>query len=182
MTRRLTILTCAFLLALPLPARGAVPVNPENTGGSFAAQYVGKPVAPFTAIAVSGAELSSTRHGARALIISLWGINCASCLDEMKVLETLYEEYRDQGLKIWAVNAEDIDAAGIVNSLRSREVEVSYDLVPDPGQVITRAFTNWFIPVTVIVDREGIVQYHKAGFNETEARQIRAKVRDLLSP
>jgi len=178
---RISSLTLALVLAAALCSQGAVPVNSGNSSGSPSDSYVGRQIVPFTAVSVSGAELSSTDHGASVLIISLWGINCASCLDEMKALESIYEEFRGRGLKIWAVNTEDIDPGEIVKSLRAREIEVSYDLVPDPGLVITRAFTNWFIPVTVIVDSEGIVQYHKAGFNETEAQQIKAKVGALLA-
>jgi peroxiredoxin len=178
---RISFLSLAFVLAAAVCCQGAVAVKHDNTGGSSSDSYVGRQVVPFTAVAVSGAELSSTDHGGTVLIISLWGINCASCLDEMKALESIYGEFRGQGLKIWAVNTEDIDAGEIVKNLQSREIVVSYDLIPDPGLVITKAFTNWFIPVTVIVDSEGIVQYHKAGFNETEAQQIKAKVGALLA-
>jgi peroxiredoxin len=99
----------------------------------------------------------------------------------MKALEPVYEEFQDRGLKVWAVNTEDITAQEIEKGLRMREFELTYDLVPDPGLKITKLFTNWFIPVTLIVDSEGIVQYYKVGFNEADAEKIKAKVGALLA-
>jgi len=156
-------------------------VKPKETTQSPSSGFVGQPVAAFEAITTAGVNISSASHGAKALVITLWGLSCVSCLDEMKALEPLYQEYRDQGLKIWAINTEDIDAREIEKGLRIREFDLTYDLVPDPGLKITKLFTNWFIPVTVIVDSEGIVQYYKIGFNESDAESVKAKVGTLLS-
>ena len=177
---RLFFLTLVLVFASAVSGMGADVIKPKETKESILSGDVGNKIEPFTAVAVSGAELSSTDHGARALIISMWGLNCASCLDEMRALESIYEEFREQGLKIWAVNTEDIGAGEIEEGLRIREIELSYDLVPDPGLEITKIFTSWFIPVTVIVDSKGIVQYYKVGFNETDAEKIKAKVGALL--
>jgi hypothetical protein len=99
----------------------------------------------------------------------------------MKALEPIYREFKDQGLKIWAINTEDIGAAEIKNGLAARNMELSYDILPDPGLEMSKNFTSWFIPVTVIVDSEGIVQYYKIGFNKADAEKIKAKVGALLA-
>lgn len=155
--------------------------KPRETTTSPSNGYEGKPVAAFEAISTKDRVLSSTNHGAKALIIDLWGLNCGSCLDEMKALEPIYREFEGRGLKIWAVNTEDIDRQQIEEGLRAREFYLTYDIIPDPGLQITKLFTSWFIPVTIIVDSEGIVQYYKIGFNETDADIIRAKVGALLA-
>ncbi|UCF31770.1 MAG: hypothetical protein JSV26_05020, partial [bacterium] len=56
----------------------------------------------------------------------------------------------------------------------------SFPLILDDGLEITRIFTSWFIPVTVIVDREGIVQYYKIGFKSKDTDIIKKVVGDLL--
>lgn len=172
-----------FTLALVIatPCISADVVKPRETTESSVNGFTMEKVKPFTAVTVSGTVLSSSDHGGRVLIISLWGLTCGSCLEEMKALQPLYEEFSEQGLNIWAVNTEDISAGQIQNGLETREIEVSYDLIPDPGLKITKIFTNWFIPVTVIVDREGLVQYYKVGFNEADIEDIEAKVRVLIA-
>ena len=178
---RTVILSISLILFTSGACLGADVVKPKETAESPSNGFVGQPVAAFNALTTEGVSLSSDSHGAKALIITLWGLSCASCLNEMKALEPLYREYRDQGLKIWAINTEDIDAREIEKGLRIREFELTYDVIPDPGLRITKLFTSWFIPVTVIVDRTGIVQYYKIGFNKADAEKIKAKVGALLA-
>jgi len=178
---RTVILSISLVLLVSGACFGADITKPKETTESTTNGYVGKPVAAFEAVTVKGAPVSSSAHGAKALVISLWGLNCGSCLDEMRVLEPFYKEFKDQGLKIWAVNTEDIGKKEIEEGLRRKGVEVSYDLIPDPGLKVTKNFTSWFIPVTLIVDSEGIVQYYKVGFNEADFEKVKAKVGALLA-
>lgn len=152
----------------------------EETQGSLADGYVGTKVPDFTATTTSGKKLSSNNFGGKVLILNMWGLNCGSCLDEMVEFEKIYSEYGELGLRIWSVNTEDISAEEILQGLKKKDLKFSYDLLIDPGLEITKHYTNWFIPVTVIVDREGIVQYYKIGFNKKDAETIRAKVGNLL--
>jgi hypothetical protein len=57
---------------------------------------------------------------------------------------------------------------------------VTFPLLTDEDMSITKIFTSWFIPVTVIVDREGIVQYYKIGFNNSDEEVIRGVIGELL--
>jgi thiol-disulfide isomerase/thioredoxin len=119
---RISFLTFAFFLFASGACLGADVVQPKETTESPSNGFVGQSVAAFNALTAAGVSLSSESHGAKALIITLWGLSCASCLDEMKALEPLYQEFRDRGLKIWAVNTEDIDAREIEKGLRIREL------------------------------------------------------------
>ena len=47
---------------------------------------VGKPLVDFSGVTVDGREVSSELMRGRVLLVTLWGINCGSCLDEMKAL------------------------------------------------------------------------------------------------
>jgi peroxiredoxin len=175
---RTAALSIVFLLVFSVFADAE---GPKETTRSISDGQVGKRVASFEGETTTGKKLSSENFGGGVLIINLWGLSCGSCLDEMKAFEPIYREYKDQGLKIWAVNTEDIGARQIQEGLAARNIHVSYDLLVDPGLEITRNFTSWFIPVTVIVDRDGMVQYYKIGFNQADAEKIKAKVGALLA-
>lgn len=178
---RSAFLAITLFLFASLAFAGAEGEKPRETSEAPSDGYVGLPVPAFKAVTASGENISSTEHGARALIIDLWALTCASCLDEMKALEPVYRDLSEKGLRIWAVNTEDIGGKEIEKGLRKMGIEVSYDLIPDPGLEITKLFTNWFIPVTVIVDSEGIVQYYKIGFKEADVEKIKAKLGVLLA-
>lgn len=158
----------------------AEPVIPRETEETRIEGYVGLPVAAFEAETTSGQKVSSKDFNGRVLVLGLWGLNCVSCLEEMKALEGIYRDYRDEGLVVWALNTEMIGPREITEGLKARGIEVSYDLLIDPDLAITKNFTSWFIPVTVIVDSNGLVQYYKVGFKDIDAEVIRTKVGVLL--
>jgi cytochrome c biogenesis protein CcmG/thiol:disulfide interchange protein DsbE len=178
---RLPVLIIAFVLAFGSPCAAGDGAGPKETTTASTNGHVGKPVASFEGETITGTKVSSKNIGSKVLIIDLWGLNCGSCLDEMKALEPIYREFKDQGLKIWAINTEDIGVDEIKNGLAARNMELSYDILVDPGLEMSKNFTSWFIPVTVIVDSEGIVQYYKIGFNKADAEKIKAKVGALLA-
>lgn len=141
---------------------------------------VGKPLKDFSGVTVDGQNVSSTDMRGKVLLIDLWSVNCGSCLDEMKALEGIYHDFRDLGLVVWAVNTEQHDGEEIRGGLQLKQMSISYTLLVDPELEITRIFTSWFIPVTVIVDRKGIVQYYKIGFSDSDSAEVRGILGELL--
>ncbi|GBE15694.1 thiol-disulfide oxidoreductase ResA [bacterium BMS3Abin14] len=141
---------------------------------------VGKPLKNFSGVTVDGKKVSSTDMRGKVLLIELWGLNCGSCIEEMKALESIYHDFRDRGLVIFSVNTEQLDSGEIREGLRLKQLSISYPLLVDPDLEITRIFTSWFIPVTVIVDRGGIVQYYKIGFNDSDSGKVRRMLGKLL--
>jgi peroxiredoxin len=172
------VIFATAIMAMPALADSEAKELGGGASGSLNG-YVGTRLNPFTRTATNG-KVVSTDAMPRALILNLWGINCASCLVEMKAIEEVYQEFKDRGLEIWAVNTEEMSAEEIEAGMRKKGLKVSYDLVPDPGLAISRQFTSWFIPVTVIIDNQGVVQYYKVGFNIKNIETIRAKVGSLL--
>ena len=176
-----TLFICVILLvfsgaAFALPEADV----PRETDEDRVEGYVGRRVVPFKAGTVSGKTVSSAHFGGRVLLIDLWGLNCVSCLDELRALEKVYRDYRDRGFVVWALNTEKAGAEEIVEGLEALEIQVSFPLLTDPELRVTRQFTKWFIPVTVIVDGNGIIQYYKVGFKEQDIEAIRSKVGVLL--
>lgn len=173
----LILVSAAF--AAPLHADAGK--NEERSAGFVVGEDpVGQPLVDFEGVTVDGRVVSTEEMRGKVLLISLWGINCGSCIDEMKVLEPIYQEFGDRGLEIWAVNTEQMGSEEIRLGLEEKKVSVSYALLMDEGLTITRIFTSWFIPVTVIVDRKGTVQYYKIGFNSSDEEKIRGVVGELL--
>ena len=167
------------LAAVPLDAETGK-MEESTAGYEIGKSPVGQPLIDFEGVTVDGTEVSSENMRGKVLLIDLWGVNCGSCLDEMKVLEPIYQEFKDKGLEIWAVNSEQIGADEVREGLEGKGLSVSYPLLLDKGLTITRIFTSWFIPVTVIVDRTGSVQYYKIGFNSSDEEKIRGVLGELL--
>ena len=153
----------------------------KETKESSTNDFVGRPLEAFNAVTTAGQAVNSSEFDGQVLIVSLWGLNCASCIEEMEALQQIYDQFHDRGLSIWAVNTENIGRRDINEGLKGKGIDISYDVLLDPGLRITKLFTSWFIPVTIIVDSKGIVQYYKIGYNKADANKIKAKVGALLA-
>ncbi len=156
------------------------PVEVPESDGVGAEGLLGRPVPPFTAWTLEGRAVSPAQERGKLLLVQLWGVNCSSCLVEMRFLEELYREYQGRGLVIWGVNAEQLGPEQIRKGLERKQVSVSYPVLSDPDLKVTATFTELFIPVLAMVDTRGVVQYYKVGFNPADRDKVRKRVEELL--
>ena len=69
----------------------------------------------------------------------------------MPDLETLYQQFKDQGLVILAISDED---AGKVKPFIAQQ-KVTYPILLDPGRKVNELFQIEGIPKTFVYDRNG---------------------------
>jgi peroxiredoxin len=169
----------AFFLAFSCAAHRPVEYSEKRVLSGE--NLVGKPVPAFTAVTTDRKTVSPAQARGKVLLIQLWGVNCASCLEEMAFFNsTLYPKYRARGLEIWGVNADQIDREEVLRGMVRVEAQADYPILVDPSGDVTRLFASWFIPVTAIVDRQGIVQYYKVGFGRDDREKVRSRIESLL--
>ena len=91
----------------------------------------------------------------RVVAIRFWASWCKSCAAEMPELEQVYRNYAGKGLLILAVNIgqDKGDAKKF-----SEEHQISYPLLPDPGQEVTKRYGVTSIPMTFILDGNGVIR------------------------
>ena len=88
------------------------------------------------------------------VLINFWATWCGPCRLEIPMLTELDERYREQGLRILAVNVEE-DASVVAAFVRDRDV--SFPVLLDPEGAITKRYRVEALPTTILVDREGDV-------------------------
>lgn len=91
----------------------------------------------------------------RVVVVRFWADWCRSCAEEMPVIEKVYDKYKDKGLVILAVNIGQEKAA--VAKFVSR-LKISYPVLLDPGAVVTKRYGVTGLPITFIIDRNGIIR------------------------
>lgn len=181
------VLACLLLLGslsviLPPPAAAKDAGQGSGSVAEFLIGYdpVGKPLQDFETITVTGRKVAAREVRGRVLLIDLWGISCWSCLEEMKALGPVYRDLSGKGLEVWAVNTDNMEAEEILGRLEKIGIQVSFPVLLDPDGRITGLFTSRFVPVTVIVDRNGIVRFYKVGFKESDMGIITETLLELL--
>lgn len=92
----------------------------------------------------------------KVALIRFWSINCPSCCKELlKTIEEMYRKYKDRGFIAVTINVDPSETAP--EELRKLQV-VSYPFLVDPGWAVTREIGIKSVPITFILDENGIVR------------------------
>ncbi len=114
----------------------------------------------------------SDNFGDGPIYISFWATWCKPCIEEMKILERLYERYRDRGFRIFAINAEGARARGKIKSF-VKSNRLSFDILIDrDGEVFRRKYKGFAIPFSIMTDPQGKVIFSAIGFKPGDEEHI----------
>lgn len=116
----------------------------------------GQPVPGFLLPTLSNGETRFPEdYPGQVVAIRFWADWCPFCEHEMQALEPVYRRYRDQGLQLLAIN---------VRQDRQRAMKfvqplgLSYPVLLDQEGSVARAYAVSALPVTYLVDGEGLLR------------------------
>jgi peroxiredoxin len=107
--------------------------------------------ADFTLTELGGITWTLKEQRGKVVVLNFWATWCPPCRKEMPDLESLYHQFKDQGLLILAISDED---AGKVAPFVA-EQKVTYPILLDPGRKVHELFQIEGIPKTFVYDRNG---------------------------
>jgi peroxiredoxin len=87
----------------------------------------------------------------KVVLLNFWATWCPPCRKEMPDLESLYRQFKDQGLVILAIS--DENAAKVQPFIAERHI--TYPVLLDPGRQVNELFQIEGIPKTFVYDRAG---------------------------
>jgi peroxiredoxin len=118
--------------------------------------------------------------GKRVLLLNFWGLRCGACLEEMPYLDDIWKRYADKGLTVWGVDTDGVDAQTVRDTLKEVQVSVGYPLIVDPDFTVTDAYTNFLVPLTLIIDKTGVIRYIHTGFEKGREKEYEEAVKKAL--
>jgi thiol-disulfide isomerase/thioredoxin len=154
----------ALLAALSLAACGAAPTA-----------RLGSPAPDFTLPTVDGASVQLAQLKGRPVWINFWATWCVPCREEMPAMQELYDEYRDRGLQIVAVNMEE-DPATVRRWITSGGYGFTFVLDSDGQQV--KRYNVTAAPTSYFVGSDGVIRDLKLG--QISRGEMVAKLDKLL--
>jgi peroxiredoxin len=140
---------------------------------------VGDKVPAFTGRDLDGQKLDLRSLRGEVVLLNVWATWCFPCRREMPALEQLHRDWSGSGLRIVAVS---IDAANAGRDIREFVAEhgLTFDIVHDPGQDVTRAFRTIGVPETFLIDAEGRLRRHWLGRIDPHSENVRAPIREVM--
>ena len=137
------------------------------------------PAPNFQLSARDGSQISLAGLQGDVVMINFWATWCGPCRQEMPHLEALHQRYSSLGFTLLGVNVED-DPKGAEAWLA--ETPVSFPILFDSQNDVTKLYDVIAMPSTVLVDRTGNIRYahhgYKPGYEDDYQTQIRQLIRE----
>jgi peroxiredoxin len=138
-----------------------------------------EPAPDFTLKSRSGENLRLEDFRGQVVMLNFWASWCGPCRQEMPLMDTIYEQYKDLGFTVLAVNVDENreEAHRFLD-----KVPVSYPILYDPESRVSEQYNVQAMPTTVMIDRNGKARFvhygYKPGYEDDYEKQIRQLVRE----
>jgi peroxiredoxin len=139
---------------------------------------VGKDAPDFVLKTQAGSNLRLSEFRGQVVLLNFWARWAGDSRQEMPVLDKINATYARAGLVVLGVSVDE-------DLRRSREfadaMKVSYPIMFDTGGSSTgKDYLLEKMPMTLLVDRSGVVRYSHVGFKTGDDRIYLEKIRELL--
>jgi peroxiredoxin len=108
-----------------------------------------------------GVSRSLADYRDQVVLVNLWATWCPPCKEEMPALQSFYNNHRDQGFVVVAVNDGD-PTADVLQFVK--DYRLTFPVWLDPTYIATeQAFKTLNLPSSFVIDRDGMVRLQWVG-------------------
>jgi peroxiredoxin len=138
---------------------------------------VGKEAPDFVLKSTDGRNLRLSEYRGQVVLINFWARWASDSRQEMSALDRINTTYNRAGLVVLGVSVDE-------DVRRAREfaeaMKVGYPILFDITADVGRNYLLENMPMTILVDREGVVRYSKVGYKRGDDRAFLDEIRELL--
>lgn len=147
-----------------------------TSADTFAGDAKG-PAPDFTLASKNDGNVRLQDQLGNVVLINFWASWCTPCREELPYLEALQQEYADLGFTILAVNVDqDPSKADVLLN----EIAVTFPVLFDVNDEVSRLYDVQAMPTTVIVDRDGNQRLLHHGYKSGDEVKYKQAVKALL--
>lgn len=148
------------------------------TIGSASAVQIAKPAPDFSLSDINDKPVRLSDFKGKVVLLNFWSTTCAPCVAEIPSLNTLYRDLKGSGLTVLGLS---LDRSGKPVRELADKLQIAYPLLMDSQQdVYFDSYALFGQPVSIIIDRSGIVQDKLIGQIDWSSAQVRARITTLL--
>jgi cytochrome c biogenesis protein CcmG/thiol:disulfide interchange protein DsbE len=172
----LRISSTSLRLVLPVMALALawalLPLQAAPPGSAL----LNKPAPPLSRTTLANEPLELGALRGHVVLLNFWATWCAGCQIEMPRFVAWQQQYAGEGLSIIGVSMDD-DADTVKAFLRKRKL--NYPIVMGDEKLGLQYGGVLGLPVTFLIDRQGVVRARYQGEKDLEAME--ARLRELLA-
>jgi peroxiredoxin len=169
---RKALLAGSLILSALLTASSLV-----GASSAAAPTLVGQDAPDFVLKGLDGRNLRLSEFRGQVVLLNFWARWAGDTRQEMPALDRINTTYSRAGLVVLGVSIDE-------DLTRARQfadaMKVSYPILFDTGSDIGRDYLLEKMPMTILVDRAGVVRYSNVGFKRGDERAYLDHIRELL--
>jgi len=149
-----------------------------STAGKIPAPQTGFLAPDFALKTPEGETIQLSDLRGQPVLVNLWATWCPPCRAEMQTLETVYNDYKDQGFIVLAVNmTSQDDPQAILPFVTERGL--TYPILLDDKGEIAKAYQMKSLPSSFFINRDGTINEVVIGGPMAEAL-LRTRIEEML--
>ncbi len=118
--------------------------------------------------------------GKSVIMLDFWATWCKPCLRELPHINKLYNEYKDKGLKAYAISVDDASSKSRVKPTLKRYHFTIPVLLDTSSSVIRKYNPNKNVPFLVLIDREGEIIRTFNGYKPGDEKLVEKLLKEEL--
>jgi peroxiredoxin len=168
-----------FAWTPPAGARDAATIQAPTGEELPALAMVGKPAPDFTLKDLSGKDVKLADLKGNVIVFDYWATWCPPCVAAMPGLNELAGHFKDQKMKVLAVNADEEKdlVQGFINSRNLNNLTVLLD--PD-SKVGEQYMANILLPTTMVIGKDGTIRKVMTTGGPQGEKDLKAAVEEAL--
>jgi peroxiredoxin len=149
-----------------------------STAGKIPAPQQGFLAPDFELKTQEGETVRLSDLRGQAVLINLWATWCPPCRAEMQSIEKTYQEYKEQGFTVLAVNmTRQDDLAAVMPFVQ--EQGLTFPILLDETGAVEVAYQMRSLPSSYFIRRDGIIHEVVIGGPMSEAL-LRTRIEEIL--
>lgn len=149
-----------------------------STASAGPAPQAGFSAPDFNLKTPTGESFTLSELKGQAVLVNVWATWCPPCRAEMPAIQKMYEEYKDQGFIVLAVNSTIQDNPLDIQSF-VEEYNLSFPILLDETGDTTRSYQVRSLPSSYFINRQGIITEVVIGGPMSEAL-LRTRIEEAL--
>lgn len=140
---------------------------------SFQVNMTGEQIPPLKLKSADGKVVGIESFRGKPVLLDFWATSCAPCVASLPELAEIYQEAKDKGLVLLAVD-QDEDPTAAVNFLAKKGY--TWPDFHDGDGAIEKLMGSSVVPRAVLLDAQGMIVYDTTGVDGDQLRTHLAKL------
>jgi peroxiredoxin len=141
-------------------------------------RLIGREAPDFALHALVGSNVRLSEALGDVVVVTFWGSRCGPCGTQLNALNRSLSTYSSVGLRVFGVSVDDDQGRALEYA---KGQSVAFPLLLDPSKSVSRLYEVDNLPMTVLIDRGGVVRHVHRDYSTKDEALYLKELRALLN-